>query len=75
MLKDHNAMTSLRLEPAASRSRVKHSTTALPLAKVVTGGLRYKMLLLLFLYLHVSQDLFIAKDQPKISVGFLPCTE
>ena len=27
MLKDHNAVTSVRLEPAASRSLVKHSTT------------------------------------------------
>ena len=27
MLKDHNAVTPVRLEPAASRSRVKHSTT------------------------------------------------
>ena len=27
MLKDHNAVTPVRLEPAALRSRVKHSTT------------------------------------------------
>ena len=27
LLKDHNAVTLLRLEPAASRSQVKHSTT------------------------------------------------
>ena len=27
LLKDHNAVTTVRLEPAASRSRVKHSTT------------------------------------------------
>ena len=27
LLKDHNAVTLVRLEPAASRSRVKHSTT------------------------------------------------
>ena len=27
LLKDHNAVTPVRLEPAASRSRVKHSTT------------------------------------------------
>ena len=27
MLKDNNAVTPLRLEPAALRSRVKHSTT------------------------------------------------
>ena len=27
MLKDHNAVTPVRLESAASRSRVKHSTT------------------------------------------------
>ena len=26
-LKDHNAVTPVRLEPATSRSRVKHSTT------------------------------------------------
>ena len=26
----HNAVKSVRLEPAAPRSRVKHSTTALP---------------------------------------------
>ena len=27
MLKDHNAVTPVRLEPVALRSRVKHSTT------------------------------------------------
>ena len=27
MLKDHNAVTPMRLEPAAPKSRVKHSTT------------------------------------------------
>ena len=27
LLKDHNALTPLRLEPAAPRSQVKHSTT------------------------------------------------
>ena len=27
LLKDHNAVTPVRLEPAASSSRVKHSTT------------------------------------------------
>ena len=27
LLKDHNAVTPVRLEPAAPRSRVKHSTT------------------------------------------------
>ena len=27
LLKDHSAVTPVRLEPAASRSRVKHSTT------------------------------------------------
>ena len=30
LLKDHNAVTLVRLEPAAPRSQVKHSTTALP---------------------------------------------
>ena len=30
MLKDHNAVTLVRLELAAPWSRVKHSTTALP---------------------------------------------
>ena len=30
LLKDHNAVTPVRLEPAAPQSRVKHSTTALP---------------------------------------------
>ena len=30
MLKDHNAVTPVRLEPAVPQSRVKHSTTALP---------------------------------------------
>ena len=30
LLKDNNAVTPVRLEPAASRSRVKHSATALP---------------------------------------------
>ena len=37
MLKDHNAVTPVRIEPAALRSRVKHSTTALP--KVLCTGL------------------------------------
>ena len=27
LLKDHNAVTSVRLEPASSHPRVKHSTT------------------------------------------------
>ena len=27
LLKDHNAVTPMRLEPAASRSQIKHSTT------------------------------------------------
>ena len=27
MLKDHNAVTPVRLEPAAPRSRIKHCTT------------------------------------------------
>ena len=27
LLKDHNTLTPVRLEPAASRSQVKHSTT------------------------------------------------
>ena len=27
LLKDHNTVTPVRLEPVASRSRVKHSTT------------------------------------------------
>ena len=30
LLKDHNAVTPVRLEPAAPLSRVKHSTTELP---------------------------------------------
>ena len=30
LLKDHNALTPVRLEPAALRSRVKHSTTEPP---------------------------------------------
>ena len=30
MLKDHNAPTLVRLEPTASQSQVKHSTTPLP---------------------------------------------
>ena len=30
LLKAHNAVTPVRLEPAASRSRVKHSTTEPP---------------------------------------------
>ena len=38
---DHNAVTTVRLEPAAPRSRVKHSTTE-PLRSLVgawVGGL------------------------------------
>ena len=31
LLKDHNAVMPVRLEPAASRSRVKHSTTGHPI--------------------------------------------
>ena len=34
LLKDHNAVTPVRLEPAAPRSRVKHSTTELPITLV-----------------------------------------
>ena len=34
LLKDHNAVTPVRLEPAAPRSRVKHSTTE-PLRSLV----------------------------------------
>ena len=30
LLKDHNAVTPARLEPAAPRSHVRHSTTELP---------------------------------------------
>ena len=37
MLKVHNAVTPVRLEPAALRSRVKHSTTE-PLRSHVPGG-------------------------------------
>ena len=37
LLKDHNAVTPVRLEPAALRSRVKHSTTE-PLRSLVKGG-------------------------------------
>ena len=33
LLKDHNEVMPVRLEPAAPRSRVKHSTTALPVPK------------------------------------------
>ena len=35
MLKDHNSVTPVRLEPAAPRSRVKHSTTE-PLLSLLT---------------------------------------
>ena len=38
LLKDHNAVTPIRLEPAALRSRVKHSTTE-PLVYWVCRGL------------------------------------
>ena len=34
LLKDHNAVTPVRLEPAAPRSRGKHSTTMLPTPKI-----------------------------------------
>ena len=37
MLKDHNAVTPVRLKPAASRSRVKHSTTE-PLRSQIEHG-------------------------------------
>ena len=37
LLKDHNAVTPVRLKPAASRSRVKHSTTE-PLRSLRGGG-------------------------------------
>ena len=33
LLKDHSAVTPVRLEPAALRSRVKHSTTELPMSR------------------------------------------
>ena len=37
MLKDRNAVTPVRLEPTASRSRVKHSTTE-PLHSLNSGS-------------------------------------
>ena len=39
MLKDHNAVMPVRLEPTASRSRVKHSTTE-PLRSLKTKNTR-----------------------------------
>ena len=33
LLKDHNAVKPVRLEPATPRSQVKHSTTELPIYK------------------------------------------
>ena len=43
LLKDHNAVTPVRLEPATSRSRVKHSTTE-PLHNVVFNGIFFHAL-------------------------------
>ena len=42
MFKDHNAVTLVRLEPAAHRSRVKHSTTE-PLRSLSFLGFREKI--------------------------------
>ena len=42
LLKDHNAVTPVRLEPAAPRSRVKHSTTE-PL-RAYTGSSKQRLL-------------------------------
>ena len=38
LLKDHNAVTPVRLKPVASLSRVKHSTTVLPKVQLVEMG-------------------------------------
>ena len=38
MPKDHNAVTPVRLDPAVSRSRVKHSTTEPLRSLLYTGG-------------------------------------
>ena len=42
LLKDHNAVTPVRLEPAALRSRVKHSTTE-PLRSLAMDERQYNL--------------------------------
>ena len=41
LLKDHNAVTPMRLEPAAPRSRFKHSTTE-PLRSRINMWVKFK---------------------------------
>ena len=62
LLKDHNAVTPVRLEPAALRSRVKHSTTE-PLRSPVkvedwTIMSADKMLFYLFDVLYIYMYIF-----------------
>ena len=41
-VKDHNAVTPVRLEPVASQSSVKHSSTALPIHKDILNFVQWK---------------------------------
>ena len=73
MLKDHNAVTPVRLEPAALRSRVKHSTTEPLRSHLQRISARQQLLLAwkelknftcqkgIFSFCH---DEFIHSDQP-----------
>ena len=59
MLKDHNAVTPVRLEPATSRPQVKHSTTE-PLRSllfVVIGALMGELMIMSVILPSVSTSL------------------
>ena len=54
LLKDHNAVTPVRLEPAAPRSQVKHSTTELPVEEERERCFLYYFCFVAFMYVLVS---------------------
>ena len=58
LLKDHNAVTPVRLEPAALRSRVKHSTTE-PLRSKVRG-------------LSCKPNIYVSKSTSELRVRLAP---
>ena len=61
MLKDHNAVTPVRLEPATLPSRFKHSTTE-PLRSLMS---LYQMLTYLF-EMHLTLNIKFLLDKEKL---------
>ena len=60
-VKDHNAVTPVRLEPVASQSSVKHSTTALPIHKDILNFFQWKCR-----YYNRNQIIKVNKNQDEI---------